>query len=582
MPADNSDFPEPLMGMDPLEPQGGPVPPPKPVVNPAPARPVPTPKMGIPPYMGPKPAQPPVVPVGTPMHSPGMPPPAGPRPMQYAPQQQYPPQYAPPGAPPQYPPPGMPYPAGAYGPPPGMPAFKPQPSGPNPAIGFFKAFFGLGILVVGMGVMLQQGHNGFGEASPFGFMAGLGLAMIVAGGLNMARKKLGFAKWAAVVVILSVVATGAGPSLSDMKYKAQEEEEFEAGLKWPSMSHWKYQYFAEYKLPSKYWRDEARAEFAYVYAKECAEGKDAAKIRKALRCMNYVISGQTNPPAGMFEYDMTEMVGAKPLDRVKEGRQLCVQALKKLYDEASTKLKQPAAKPKEGEVKVDEKLRAAFIGLLAELADAEDSVVYVLFSNDAKLDKLKGGDDLKSYWEVEDDTVMAAKKAGGYKIIDPGEAFSPRFDGARRKVCLDALREAFRAVFSADLLTLQALEVGADRKGKIVLEISSLIVRQPNHYKYTNNAGTPQETLIGMLFAINVEWTFKLLNRAGAEQYANAEKSNPAGSVRISRQTTDPEWAAYSIMMDSAYYNYSRKVAGAFGLKPPAEKTVFSYTSAEE
>lgn len=72
------------------------------------------------------------------------------------------------------------------------------------------------------------------------------------------------------------------------------------------------------------------------------------------------------------------------------------------------------------------------------------------------------------------------------------------------------MREAFRAVFSADLLTLQALEVGADRKGKIVLEIGSLIVRQPKHYKYTNNAGTPQESLIGMLFAINVEWTFKL------------------------------------------------------------------------
>jgi len=551
------------MGMDPEPPQGG---------SPVPARPpMPTPKMGITPYMGPKPAQPPAVPAGTPMPKPAMPPVPGPQPVQYPPPgaPPYPPQYRPTGAqppyPPQYPPPGAPFPGGAYGPPPGVPVNFRRPSGPNPAIGFLKAFFGLGFLVVGIGVMLKEGHKGFGEAAPFGFIAGLGLAMIVAGGLNMARKKLGFAKWAAVVVILSVVATGAGPSLSDMKYKAQEEEEFEAGLKWPSMSHWKYQYFAEYKLPSKYWRDEARAEFAYVYAKECAEGKDAAKIRKALRCMNYVISGQTNPSAGMFEYDMAEMVGAKPLDRVKEGRQLCVQALKKLYDEATTKLKQPAAKPKEGEVKVDEKLRAAFVGLLAELVDSEDSLVYVEFSNSTKLERPKNAVDL-----------------GDLKIIDPGEAFSPRFDGARRKVCLDALREAFRAVFSADLLTLQALEAGADRKGKIVLEISSLIVRQPTYYEYTNNTGTPQETLIGMLFAINVEWKFRLLSRAGAEQYANAETSNASGSVRITRKTTDPEWAAYSIMMDSAYYNYSRKVAGAFGLKPPAEKTMFSYTSAEE
>ena len=38
-----------------------------------------------------------------------------------------------------------------------------------------------------------------------------------------------------------------------------------------------------------------------------------------------------------------------------------------------------------------------------------------------------------------------------------------------------------------------------------------------------------------------------------------------------------PEWGVYSILMDSAYYNYSREVVGRFGLKPPVEKAVFSY-----
>jgi hypothetical protein len=463
-----------------------------------------------------------------------------------------------------------------------MPVFTPRPSGPNPGIGVLKIIFGLAFAAVGAGVMLKEGYKGFGESAPFGFLAGLGLAMIVAGGLNMARKKLGFAKWAIAVVVLSAIVTGAGPTLSDMKYQSEEQEAFDAGKQYPSTAHWKYSYFADYKLPAKYWRDEARAEFAFAHAKETVAGTDAAKTRQALKRMNFLISGQSNPPASMFEYDQGEMVGAKPLDRVKEGRELCVQALKKLYDAAATKLKQPAAKPKEGEVKVDEKLRAAFIKLLGELADSEDSVVYVEFTNATKLDKPKGADDLKSYWEVEDDTVKAAKAAGGYKIIDPGEAFSPRFDKARRRVCLEALREAFKAVFNADLLTLQALDTGVDRKGKIVLEISSLIVRQPSHYKFTNNPGTDQESLIGMLFAINVEWKFKLLDRAGAEQFSNEEKSNPAGSVRITRGETDPDWAAYSVMMDSAYYNYSRKVAGAFGLTPPAEKGAFRYTEAEE
>lgn len=582
MPADNSDFPEPLMGMDPAEPQGGRPVPPKPVVNPAPARPMPTPKMGISPYMGPKPVQPPVVPAGTPMYTPGMPP-AGPRPMQNAPQQPYPPQYAPPGAPPQYPPPGAPpYPVGAYGPPPGMPAFKPRPSGPNPGVGIVKIIFGLLFAAVGVALVMKEGHKGFGESAPFAIFAGMGAAMVIAGGLNCVRKKLGFLIWAGAVVVLSAAFTGAGPSLSDMHYEAAEAEAFETCKQYPSTSSWKYQYFADYKLPAKYWRNEARSEFAFADAKEACDSKDAAKIRKSLKRMNFLIAGQANPPVGIFEYDQHEMVGATPVDRVTEGRALCVTALGTMYEAAATKLRQPAAKPKEGEVKVDEKLRTAFIALLKELADAEDSVVYVEFTNATKLDKPKGADDLKSYWEVDDDTVKAAKKAGGYKIIDPGDAFSPIYDKARRRVCLEALREAFKAVFNADLLTLQPLENGADRKGKIVIEISSLIVRQPSHYKFTNNPGTENETLIGMLFAINVEWTFKLLNRAGAEQYAAAETSNPASSVRITRGPKDPDWAAYSVMMDSAYYNYSRKVAGAFGLTPPAEKISFRYTEAEE
>ncbi len=568
MSADNSDFPEPLMGMDPEQPQGG---------GPVPQKPpVPTPKMGITPYMGPKPAQPPVVPAGTPMYTPGQLPAQGPRPMQYAPQgaQQYPPQYPPPGAPP--------YPMGAYGPPPGMPVFKPRPSGPNPGVGIVKIVFGLVFAAVGVLLLMKDGHRGLGESAPFGFCAGLGAAMVVAGGPNVARKKLGFAIWAGVVVVLSAAFTGSGPSLSDMHYASEEQEAFESCKKYPSTSSWKFQYFADYKLPNKYWRNEARSEFAFADAKESCDSKDAAKIRKSLKRMNFLIAGQTNPPASMFEYDQNEMVGASPVDRVKEGRALCVAALGTMYEAAAAKLKQTAAKPKAGDVKVDEKLRTAFIALLKELADSEDSVVYVEFTNATKLEKPKVADDLKSYWEVEDDTVKAAKKAGGYKIIDPGEAFSPRFDKARRRVCLDALREAFKAVFNADLLTLQALDTGADRKGKIVLEISSLIVRQPSHYKFTNNPGTETETLIGMLFAINVEWKFKLLNRAGADQYANEETSNPAGSVRITRGASDPDWAAYSVMMDSAYYNYSRKVAGAFGLTPPAEKISFRYTEAEE
>jgi hypothetical protein len=33
----------------------------------------------------------------------------------------------------------------------------------------------------------------------------------------------------------------------------------------------------------------------------------------------------------------------------------------------------------------------------------------------------------------------------------------------------------------------------------------------------------------------------------------------------------------YSIMMDSAYYNYARQITGQFGLEPAPVKQVFTY-----
>ena len=42
-------------------------------------------------------------------------------------------------------------------------------------------------------------------------------------------------------------------------------------------------------------------------------------------------------------------------------------------------------------------------------------------------------------------------------------------------------------------------------------------------------------------------------------------------------EPSDPNWAMYSIMMDSAYYNYARQITGQFGLAPPPVKQVFTY-----
>ena len=53
--------------------------------------------------------------------------------------------------------------------------------------------------------------------------------------------------------------------------------------------------------------------------------------------------------------------------------------------------------------------------------------------------------------------------------------------------------------------------------------------------------------------------------------------TDPASNVGVSRSADSPQWALYSIVMDSAYFNYGRRLTGMFGLTPPPERTSFSF-----
>ena len=548
---------------NPQKPSGPPARPPAP----------PQPKVGITPYMGPKP----MVPAGTPMPPPGAPPAPG----QY-PQQGYPPQ----GMPPQYAPPGGPPNPTNYGPPPGSFPQRPYVApyvnrGPSPAAGFFKIVLGLALLAGGIGLMMVNGHDGYGAAAVGGVALGAGVALIIAGGSNMAKKKLGV-KSLAIWVLFAAIGTGAGPTISDGYYTGHEQKQYDYCKTYSDFSYWSYEYFNEHEVPQKFWRADAYAEFMKSQATIAAKGKTVLANRAIIRRVNWLNSDRSGNFNEAFGYGDSFMEHAPKHEGYAEAKKVATDTLFEIYNTALASLAKPAAKNDKAEFEVDEKLRVAFVKVLTDLASSEDAIVYVAFTNKTQTTKPKGSEADLDYWEKTDPTVKKAKDAGGYKVIDPGDAFSPRFDKSRRRTCLEALRESFRSAFAADLLTLQPIEDGVDRKGKLVIEISSSIIREPEHYKYTNNPGTATETLIGMLFGLSVEWKMQVFERAGGVLYNEAEKSNPAQNVRISRNATDPEWAAYSVMMDSAYFNFSRKVTGAFGLTPPAEKTIFSYTATQE
>ena len=74
------------------------------------------------------------------------------------------------------------------------------------------------------------------------------------------------------------------------------------------------------------------------------------------------------------------------------------------------------------------------------------------------------------------------------------------------------------------------------------------------------------------------ERTYDIYSRSGKLLYSPpAVRSSPAEQLRMSRGPNDPRWAIYSVLMDSAYYNYARNITEKFGLKPPPVKAVFRY-----
>ena len=135
------------------------------------------------------------------------------------------------------------------------------------------------------------------------------------------------------------------------------------------------------------------------------------------------------------------------------------------------------------------------------------------------------------------------------------------------------MREALSKIFGAELLTLKALGAGGERKGQLIFAVGSEVRRSPTYFTLKRKG-----KLIGYLFGLMVIWDFSVYDRQGKLRYKSPRLfSQPANSIRIQRKVSDPPWAPYSIMMDSAYYNYSRVVIMRFGLTPPAVRQVFSF-----
>lgn len=429
---------------------------------------------------------------------------------------------------------------------------RPIKRGPSKALGVIKILFGGGLAIGFFAGILHEGYQGAGVAGAMGFVMGLGLRWMATGGANLAGKRIPVLPSLGVILLGIVFGAAAGPSLSDANWKNTEQDTFDRLVSYDNQWSWDYDYF--WDIPNQYHRPAAKAHQLKAKIKDNIANGNAAEVRRTIAEVQRDYKG--NP-----EFQMV-------LDAAAAG-------MSGFYDAALAKLSKPGTATAGAEFPVDEELRKAFQVLLKDLSSSETADVYVAFKNSTALEAPAGHEAVYEGYKDEP-SVKLSFPDGNIPVIPHGEAFSPKFDEARRSTFVAASTEAFKSVFDASLLNLKPLADGEAREGKLVIEVESLVQRTATYFNNYETKNNVQRSL-GLLFGIAVEWQFRLFDRGGKQIYAKQTLSLPANDISILSTPGAPRWSVYSILMDSAYYNYSRETIGNFGLTPPPERRAFGY-----
>jgi len=460
--------------------------------------------------------------------------------------------------------PGYPQPPGQYPAyPPQFPAGAPYPvrTGPSKGVGLLKVLLGLCLSLSFAGALVAIGHEGLVAGAILGVLMGLGLRWIVTGGANLAGKNIPVLPSLAFIVVGGVLGAVGGPASSAAYWQSYEKSKWDEMVSYNtgyvSLWQWDAEYFD--MIPPKFQRDEAPGMRKFVEVKSSIQNSNLVEVRAHV-------------------YDI--QVNHKDEPHYAAALDLAAGELKRKYDEVLAKLAKPGGDTAgAGEFPVDEDLRKAFTEVLTDLARAPTADVHVVFKNSSDFAPPDGDEyGLRAEAEYVKKTLKLPVTDPPY-VIPQGAAFSPAYDKARRASFMSVSSEAFRQVFDANLLSLTALEDGVSREGKFVLEVSAHTWREPSYYHYTSPQLDGSKVLKGFAFSIQVNWELKLFGRTGKLMYETTLTSGPVDNLTMQPKPSDPEWAIYSILMDSAYYNYTRIFVGSFGIAPPEPKREFAYNN---
>jgi hypothetical protein len=378
---------------------------------------------------------------------------------------------------------------------------------------------------------LISGHEGIPVSIFFGIASALGMRWIVLGVVGFGRPLPPRSLSYGVAVGLGALVGLAGPTISDGYHKSNEPKRWAAVTNLSTLEEWRKNY--ESQVPQAYRRKEYKSRRCESV---CAE---------ALRTKN----------VHLMRAEVDRVFVSAAADYDDAARKTFGAAYHSLFEEGLKKI-QPTSL-------ADPKMQSAFRSVLKALE--EDPSRRLMFHYEASGDLTKLAID-NTWKSTLSDPAMAK-----LPTLEPGDAFSPESHRRRREEVMGAIQNSLDSVFLKGLLSLEV----ADPKCKpdsIHFWVQAKIIRKPGFYISSNEKGVRD----ALLYKAEVAWKFRLTQ--GEKELGSFNfQSEPAKHVSYSTKPSDPKWAAYSIIMDSAADNFARLVVGRIGLEPPPVREHYTF-----
>ncbi|MBS2040874.1 hypothetical protein JST97_38155 [bacterium] len=397
-----------------------------------------------------------------------------------------------------------------------------MPAKPRLIVNLFRLFMGFIFSLVGIQLYIESSWEGVGVSAFFAFLLVLGLRWGLLGMLGLVRALPPRKKSYGAALVGMIGLALIGPTLSTNYQKSNEPVAWKKVESSKDPVLWQMEYANKVALPFR--RKEYRS-------RECeatcaaALAKNNFSVLRAQAQLAFVTSPN--------EYD-------------DQCRKFISESWAKLQEEGLKKVKPTKL--------ADPQLTEAFQQVLEILAANPTRKVQLHYTAQGGLDKLP------------EDKAFFANLEPKYQklpIIPTGEAFGAESHKRRAGQVSAALRNSFNAVWPEGMMEISLASDSKETPGDVNFWVEAQVRRIKGFY--TNSE---DNKINALLYKCEVIWQFRI-TQDGREIGKFGFRSEPAKHVSYSTYKDDPDWAVYSIIMDSAADAFARLIIGRLGLTPP-------------